>query len=54
MLLRDAWSRRRTAPTVIAALVEGALPQKRLLANAPLDVDRELLTSMYEHALSNW
>ena len=38
----------------ITALVEGALPQERLLANAPLDIDRELLTSMYEQALAYW
>ena len=40
--------------TDIPALVEGSLPQRRLLDNAPIDVDRELLTTMYEDALSYW
>ena len=38
----------------VPALVDGSLPQRRLLDNAPIDVDRELLTSMYEDALSYW
>ncbi len=38
----------------IASLVEGALPQRRLLDNAPVDVDRETLTSLFEGALRYW
>jgi hydroxyacid-oxoacid transhydrogenase len=35
-------------------LVEGSLPQRRLLDNAPIDIDREMLTTLYEGALSYW
>lgn len=35
-------------------LVEGSLPQHRLLDNAPIDIDREMLTTLYEGALSYW
>jgi hydroxyacid-oxoacid transhydrogenase len=35
-------------------LVEGSLPQRRLLDNAPIDIDREMLTTLYESALSYW
>lgn len=38
----------------IAGLVEGALPQRRLLDNAPVDIDREVLTNLFESALSYW
>jgi hydroxyacid-oxoacid transhydrogenase len=34
-----------------AALVEGTLPQQRLLANAPCDVDRECLEDLFAAAL---
>ncbi|MEM7096469.1 MAG: hydroxyacid-oxoacid transhydrogenase [Actinomycetota bacterium] len=38
----------------IGALVDGALPQRRLLDNAPVEIGRELLTTLYEGALSYW
>ena len=38
----------------ISDLVEGSLPQRRLLDNAPIDVDRDMLTTLYEGALSYW
>jgi len=38
----------------IPALVDGSLPQRRLLDNAPTDIDREVLTAMYEGAVSYW
>ncbi len=38
----------------IAGLVEGALPQRRLLDNAPIEIDRQILTSLYEGALRYW
>ena len=38
----------------VAGLVEGSLPQRRLLDNAPVDIDREVLTSLYQNALSYW
>ena len=38
----------------VPALVEGSLPQRRLLDNAPIEVDREVLTALYEGALSYW
>ena len=38
----------------VDALVDGALPQRRLLDNAPVDVDRELLTALYHGALAYW
>jgi len=38
----------------IPGLVEGSLPQRRLLDNAPVDIDREILTTLYEGALSYW
>ncbi len=38
----------------ISGLVDGSLPQRRLLDNCALDVDREVLTSLYESALSYW
>ena len=38
----------------IGALVDGSLPQRRLLDNAPVDIQRELLTELYEGALSYW
>jgi hydroxyacid-oxoacid transhydrogenase len=38
----------------IAALVDGALPQRRLLDNCALEIDREVLTDLFEGALSYW
>lgn len=38
----------------ISGLVDGSLPQRRLLDNAPIDIDREVLTNMYENALTYW
>ena len=38
----------------VPALVEGSLPQRRLLDNAPIEIDREVLTTLYEGALSYW
>lgn len=38
----------------IDGLVEGSLPQRRLLDNAPIEVDREVLTALYEGALRYW
>ena len=35
-------------------LVAGTLPQQRLLANAPCDVDAECLRSLFSNALSYW
>lgn len=36
----------------VAALAEGAIVQRRLLDNAPLPVDRELLAGLFEDALT--
>lgn len=38
----------------IPRLVDGALPQRRLLDNCALEIDRELLTILFEGALSYW
>ncbi|MGH1488887.1 MAG: hydroxyacid-oxoacid transhydrogenase [Acidimicrobiales bacterium] len=38
----------------IENLVDGSLPQRRLLDNAPLDIDREVLTGLYRQALRYW
>ncbi|MEZ0339375.1 hydroxyacid-oxoacid transhydrogenase [Mycobacterium sp. pV006] len=38
----------------VAALTEGALPQQRLLSNAPLSVDETLLTDTFRHAMRYW
>jgi hypothetical protein len=38
----------------VAALAEGAIVQRRLLDNAPLPVDRELLAGLFEDALTCW
>jgi hydroxyacid-oxoacid transhydrogenase len=38
----------------IPGLVEGSLPQRRLLDNAPIEIDRAVLTTLYEEALSYW
>jgi len=38
----------------VAGLVEGTIPQHRLLANAPCDMTPALLTSLFERALRYW
>jgi len=38
----------------IPGLVDGSLPQRRLLDNAPIKIEREELTEMYTEALSYW
>ena len=40
--------------TDIPALVEGTLPQQRLLANAPCDVDAECLHALFDGAMTYW
>ncbi len=35
-------------------LVAGSLPQRRLLDNAPIEIDKVVLTELYEGALSYW
>lgn len=38
----------------IGGLVEGAIKQRRLLDNAPIEIDTEILTNLYGDALSYW
>ncbi|MAE93050.1 MAG: alcohol dehydrogenase [Deltaproteobacteria bacterium] len=38
----------------LRALTEGAFPQRRLLANAPLEIDRDRLSELYRSAMSYW
>ena len=38
----------------IGALIEGTLPQQRLLKNAPMEIGAEQLHAMFEGALSYW
>ena len=38
----------------IGALIEGTLPQQRLLKNAPMEIGAEQLHTMFEGALSYW
>jgi alcohol dehydrogenase class IV len=38
----------------IEDLVAGSLPQRRLLDNAPIEIDEKVLTELYEGALSYW
>ena len=38
----------------IAALTEGAFPQKRLLENAPCPIGKDDLSALYENALGYW
>ena len=38
----------------IAALVDGTVPQQRLLANAPCEMTRPVLTQLFERALQYW
>lgn len=42
------------AESDLDALTEGALPQQRLLCNAPLAVDRAVLKELFRSALSYW
>ncbi len=37
-----------------SSLAEGAWPQQRLLSNAPVEVDKALLTTAFEQALTYW
>ena len=41
-------------PQDIPRLVDGALPQRRLLDNAPITIDRPRLTELFEGALHYW
>ena len=38
----------------IDALVEGSIKQRRLLDNAPMDIDEEVLAGLYAGAVSYW
>lgn len=38
----------------IEQLTDGAFPQQRLLQNAPCDISREVLRTMFENAMSYW
>ncbi len=38
----------------ITNLVEGALPQQRLLHNAPLAIDAGVLATLFERSLAYW
>ena len=38
----------------LASLVDGAFPQKRLLNNAPIPIDREQLTALFDGAMTYW
>ena len=38
----------------VTELVAGSLPQRRLLDNAPIEIDKVVLTELYEGALSYW
>ncbi len=42
------------SPIDIAALTEGALPQRRLLDNAPVAIDTEVLDRLYRAAMRHW
>lgn len=41
-------------PDDIDALTAGSLPQRRLLDNAPIEIDRSTLVGLYQDALSYW
>ncbi len=38
----------------IEALVDGSIKQRRLLDNAPIEIDREVLVGMFSEAISYW
>jgi alcohol dehydrogenase class IV len=38
----------------IEALTAGSLPQRRLLDNAPIEIDAEMLAQLYAGAISYW
>jgi alcohol dehydrogenase class IV len=42
------------AATDIADLVDGTLPQQRLLSNAPCELSRPTLSALFEGALRYW
>ena len=44
---------RLTGADDIAALTEGAFPQKRLLENAPCPIGKDDLSALYERSLSH-
>ena len=41
-------------PSDLDHLVQGAMPQRRLLDNAPLDVTSDDVRRIYEHAFMYW
>ena len=41
-------------PDHLEVLTAGSLPQRRLLDNAPIDIDRQTLLDLYRDALSYW
>lgn len=41
-------------PDDVAPLTEGAFPQKRLLENAPMEISKEILGSLFDGAMSYW
>jgi len=41
-------------PEDIPALTEGSFPQRRLLANAPLEISRDALSGLYQNAMRYW
>ncbi len=42
------------SPVDVAALTEGALPQRRLLDNAPVEIDADVLDGLYRAAMRYW
>ena len=42
------------SPVDVAALTEGALPQRRLLDNAPVEIDAGVLDGLYRAAMRYW
>jgi len=38
----------------VAALTEGAFPQRRMFDNAPLEISKDDLAGLYRSALSYW
>ncbi len=41
-------------PDDVTSLVAGSINQRRLLDNAPMEIDEQILTTMYEGAISYW